>query len=350
MLVLVIGILIIGTVNTIVSKLQDKVCIDNCESTSPVYFEQPLIQTLNMFIGESLCLIVWYFGKSRVIDQEEQEPFNGIILKKPRYWMLLFPTLCDLISSTCMNFALILVAPSIFQTLRGSLIIFTAIISMIFLRKRYTIYQSISLFIIFAGISVVGISNIINSNGNGNDNDNVKEDNTANLIGICIILLAQIFTATQYVIEEKIMQDKRISPLLAVGLEGLIGTILLLLISPIYFIVRKINVTVLFWQIIHEKQLLVSFLVLTFTIAILNYLGLSLTMNMSSTARTTIDACRILIVWIVSLIIGWEIFNLIQLLGFLIMVSGIYIYFTSPNVQTQLQLQPQPQPDLVNNN
>lgn len=342
MLVLVIGILIIGTVNTIISKLQDKVCIDNCESTSPVHFEQPLVQTLNMFIGESLCLIVWYFGKSRVIDQEEQEPFNGIMLQKPRYWMLLFPTLCDLISSTCMNFALILVVPSIFQTLRGSLIIFTAIISMIFLRKRYTIYQSISLFIIFAGISVVGISNMIKSN------DNLKEDNTANLIGIGMILLAQIFTASQYVIEEKIMQDKRISPLLAVGIEGLIGTSLVLIISPIYFIVRKINVSILFWQIIHEKQLWISFLVLTFTIAILNYLGLSLTKNMSSTARTTVDACRILIVWVVSLIIGWEIFNLIQLLGFSIMVSGIYIYFTSPNIETQPQLQVQP--DLVNNN
>jgi drug/metabolite transporter (DMT)-like permease len=348
MLVLIIGILIIGTVNTIISKLQDKVCIDNCEGAIPVYFEQPLVQTLNMFIGESLCLIVWYFGKSTTSEEQEQEQehFIGVNSNNPRYWMLLFPTLCDMISSTFMNVALILVTPSIFQTLRGSLIIFTAIISMIFLRKRYTTYQLISLFIIFAGISVVGISGInYGNNDSGGDMKVVILDNSDNLlIGICMILLAQIFTATQYVIEEKIMQNKIISPLLAVGIEGLIGTILVLLISPIYFTVRKINVTVLFWQIIHEKQLWISFLVLTFTIAILNYLGLSLTKNMSSTARTTVDACRILIVWIVSLIIGWEIFNLIQLLGFLIMVSGIYIYFTTPTSP------PSSQPNLVNNN
>lgn len=347
LLLLIIGILIIGTVNTIISKLQDKVCIDNCEGASPVYFEQPLVQTLNMFIGESLCLIVWYFGKSTTPEEQAQEqeqvPFIGVNSKNPRYWMLLFPTLCDMISSTFMNVALILVTPSIFQTLRGSLIIFTAIISMIFLRKRYTTYQLISLFIIFAGISVVGISGI-KFGSSSNSGSSVLDNSDNLLIGICMILLAQIFTASQYVIEEKIMQNKMISPLLAVGIEGLIGTILVLLISPIYFTVRKINVTVLFWQIIHEKQLWISFLVLTFTIAILNYLGLSLTKNMSSTARTTVDACRILIVWIVSLIIGWEIFNLVQLLGFLIMVSGIYIYFTTPTIQ------PPSQPDLVNNN
>jgi drug/metabolite transporter (DMT)-like permease len=331
---LIAGILIIGTINTIISKLQDRICIDKCETDNPIYFEQPLIQTLNMFIGESLCLIVYLIYKYKykyqdtfnedVIRQgtpEEQEPlipriqvpinFKNVVFKN---WKLILPALCDVISSTFMNVGLILVSPSIFQTLRGSLIIFTALISMIFLRKKYTIHQMIGLFIIFSGISVVGTST-------GN--------NTSDTIGICMILLAQVFTATQYVLEEKILttENSSVTPLLAVGLEGIFGIILVLVVSPVYFVVMKVDPIKLFYQI--NFMLWISFIVLVFTIAIINYLGLTLTKNMSSVSRTTVDACRILVVWIVSIIIGWEVFSLIQLLGFLIMLSGIYIYFSS---------------------
>lgn len=331
---LIAGILIIGTINTIISKLQDRICIDKCETDNPIYFEQPLIQTLNMFIGESLCLIVYLIYKyqdtfnedvRRQDTLEEQEPLiprlqvpinlNNVVFKN---WKLILPALCDVISSTCMNIGLILVSPSIFQTLRGSLIIFTALISMIFLRKKYTIHQMIGLFIIFSGISVVGTS---------------TGSNTSDTIGICMILLAQVFTATQYVLEEKIMttpqQNSSVTPLLAVGLEGIFGIILVLAVSPVYFVAMKVDPIKLFYQITSNYLIWITFVILVFTIAIINYLGLTLTKNMSSVSRTTVDACRILVVWIVSIVIGWEVFSLIQLLGFLIMLSGIYIYFST---------------------
>lgn len=326
---LIAGILTIGTINTIISKLQDRICIDNCESDNPIYFEQPLIQTLNMFIGESMCLIVYLIYEHQKPTEEENEPLIPIQSRQAeaelqrgrrnivfKNWKLILPTLCDVISSTCMNIGLILVSPSIFQTLRGSLIIFTALISMIFLRKKYTIHQMIALFIIFSGISVVGTSG-------GN--------NSSDTIGICMILLAQVFTATQYVLEEKILttENSSVTPLLAVGLEGIFGIIIVLIVSPIYFVIMKVDPIKLFYQIASNYLIWISFVVLIFTISIINYLGLTLTKNMSSVSRTTVDACRILVVWIVSIIIGWEVFSLFQLLGFLIMLSGIYIYFST---------------------
>jgi drug/metabolite transporter (DMT)-like permease len=342
-LYLIASILTIGTINTIISKLQDKICIDQCKTNNPIYFEQPLFQTLNMFIGESMCLVVYliYEYRKKIENSYEQEEESLIPHQTPngsnivfKNWKLILPTLCDVISSTCMNVGLILVSPSIFQTLRGSLIIFTALISIIFLRKKYTIHQMISLFIIFSGISIVGTTVS-------------KIDNTSNTIGICMILLAQVFTATQYVLEEKILAtpqqsfvvpevgelntqtENSVTPLLAVGLEGIFGIILVLLISPVYFVLMKVDPVKLFYQITSNYLIWISSILLVFTIAIINYLGLTLTKKMSSVSRTTIDACRILVVWIVSIIIGWEVFNLVQLLGFLIMLSGIYIYFTS---------------------
>lgn len=58
--VLVAGMLISGAANSLVTKYQD-----NQEVGIGLKYEQPVLQTLNMFIGETLCLIVFYFLKSR---------------------------------------------------------------------------------------------------------------------------------------------------------------------------------------------------------------------------------------------------------------------------------------------
>ncbi|KAJ2905639.1 hypothetical protein GGI21_004146, partial [Coemansia aciculifera] len=58
-----VGMLATGTLNTLLTKLQDKECIGNCSDPDPSkheHFEQPVWQTLNMFYGEMLCLACFY--------------------------------------------------------------------------------------------------------------------------------------------------------------------------------------------------------------------------------------------------------------------------------------------------
>jgi hypothetical protein len=50
-----------GTINTLLNKLQDLSCVANChDPANSKHYEQPIWQTLNMFIGESMCLVVFY--------------------------------------------------------------------------------------------------------------------------------------------------------------------------------------------------------------------------------------------------------------------------------------------------
>jgi hypothetical protein len=49
-----------------------------------------------------------------------------------------------------------------------------------------------------------------------------------------------------------------------------------------------------------------------------NFFGLSVTRNVSATSRSIIDTLRTLFVWLVSLGLGWERFNCLQVLGMLI--------------------------------
>ena len=53
---------------------------------------------------------------------------------------------------------------------------------------------------------------------------------------------------------------------------------------------------------------------------------MSVTKEMSATTRMVLDSVRTLVIWGVSLAIGWQAFHALQLLGFAVLVSGMCVY------------------------
>lgn len=135
-LLLVTGMLISGVCNTILNKLQDMTCVENCDDPKlSKYFEQPIWQTFNMFIGETFCFVLvnailaWEYhqakryaplatdgtlasdissGELTVIEEEEnnhvtkveEEELTGNLVYL--FWL---PTLCDICGTTvCIEF------------------------------------------------------------------------------------------------------------------------------------------------------------------------------------------------------------------------------------------------------
>ena len=60
--------------------------------------------------------------------------------------------------------------------------------------------------------------------------------------------------------------------------------------------------------------------------AFFNFAGISVTKEMSATTRMVLDSVRTLVIWGVSLGVGWQTFHLLQLAGFVILVMGMCIY------------------------
>lgn len=75
---------------------------------------------------------------------------------------------------------------------------------------------------------------------------------------------------------------------------------------------------------IDTPAVLYSGLAIACSIALFNYFGLSVTRHVSATARSIVDTCRTLVIWIISLGLGWErlLFpvSLLQVLGFSFLV------------------------------
>ncbi|KAI0721584.1 hypothetical protein C8T65DRAFT_630476 [Cerioporus squamosus] len=362
--VLIAGMLITGSSNSLWSKWQDMQCVENCDDPVPanrVLYEQPVWQTLQMFLGEMLCFLPVIYSLVRARRQtqplrlpsdSEEEPAAGAKAEIPqarlRGWKLLllwFPAACDLTGTTLMNVGLLYTPVSIYQMTRGALVLFVGILSVIFLRRRLWLYQWISLITVMAGVSLVGLSGSLVK-------DAVKEspvhsfdeipppepieepEVTKVLVGVFFILFAQVFTATQFVVEEKIMSRYTVAPLVAVGFEGLFGALSIVLAMPL--LARYASISPFFdlprgWhQMIDTPSVLYSGLAIAFSISLFNFFGLSVTRHVSATARSLTDTCRTLSIWIVSLGLGWEVLvwpvSLLQVAGFALLVYGTFLF------------------------
>ncbi|KAI6036541.1 hypothetical protein BKA83DRAFT_4164313 [Pisolithus microcarpus] len=363
--ILLAGMIITGSSNSLWSKWQDMQCVENCSDPNPqnhVLYEQPVWQTLQMFVGEMFCflpvLYTWLrlrYQSSPVFlpsDLDDDEPTSSKStapedeLKGWKLLLLWFPAACDLTGTTLMNVGLLYTPVSIYQMTRGGLVLFVGIFSVFFLRRRLWLYQWISLLTVVAGVSLVGYSGslirdtvkesmTLLATGGMTSEPASQTDLAKVLVGVFLILFAQIFTAAQFVMEEKIMARWSVAPLVAVGYEGLFGAISVLLLMPI-MAQRFASQSPFFdlprgWhQTIDNPSVLWSGLAIACSISLFNYFGLSVTRHVSATARSLTDTCRTLSIWLVSLGLGWEklLFpvSVLQVLGFGLLVYGTFLF------------------------
>lgn len=357
-LILVVGMLVSGVCNTILNKYQDMQCVRNCEDPNPknrVYFEQPIWQTLNMFVGEFAVWSVYLYQRyqqkqssirpappsavsqldaAAIVDDVDQHiaKIEDDLPELKGWKALLFwiPTLCDLLATTVMNVGLILTSASVYQMLRGAVVIFTGVFSYLFLNRRLRAYEWLSLVMVVVGVGIVGLSSVLFPQKKP-CTSMVEEVDYSSLLGVGLVLGAQVFTATQFVVEEKVLSRYKCTPLKAVGLEGSFGLISVLGAMPIlHLALSKKYPTFDFYQGYHDffdnPNVWQSGIAISISIAFFNWFGLSITSAISATARSTIDACRTLFIWMVSLYLGWEHFSWIQVVGFVVMVTGTFYF------------------------
>lgn len=177
------------------------------------------------------------------------------ILNGWRILMLAAPACCDILGTTMMNAGLLFVAASIYQMTRGALVLFVGLFSVLFLRRKLYLYQWLALVIVVLGVAIVGLSGALFGHDQGHDPENgigdamlqfARDVDTAArtpeavrvIIGVLLIAAAQIFTATQFVLEEWILENYAMDPLNVVGWEGFFG----LLVTVIGMIILHLTI------------------------------------------------------------------------------------------------------------
>lgn len=135
--------------------------------------------------------------------------------------LLILPGVFDIIETSFKNITLTLVAASITQMLRSSVVLFTAMLAMIFLKKRLFRHHITSLFLIVGGIVMVGLAA---ESGN----------KSTNIWGFIVLLIGQFSGAVGYVVEEKFLGDfEDLDPIMMAGIEGVWSLAIWLVVLPI---------------------------------------------------------------------------------------------------------------------
>lgn len=323
------GTLVTGAANSLLTKYQDNQCVRNCfDPENQRMFEQPALQSLQMFVGELSVFVVYYFvylNKRReyhpLVDNTHTSTsiFDNLALS--------IPAVCDLLGTTLLNVGLIYTPVSIYQMTRGSIVLFVAILSVIFLKRKITKLEWISLVLVTLGIVLVGLSG-------SQKESTTQESGDLVIFGIALVILAELIQAGQFVVEEHILSKHPIVPLQLVYIEGFYGTTILLTIMVILnyilgailpkheFLDNPFNMAESFAQLFSSKQVLISSVCIMASIATFNFCGISLTHRISATARSTVDTSRTLLVWLCAITMGWESFKLLQFMGFATLVFG----------------------------
>mmetsp|Transcript_24077 Transcript_24077/g.61723 ORF Transcript_24077/g.61723 Transcript_24077/m.61723 type:complete len:585 (-) Transcript_24077:194-1948(-) len=365
-------LLLLGSVNTLISKYQDMTVVGHTEDGQEVYFQHPSVQCGFMFFGEFLCLVPYFAWKwvlkrkrqggdatdrtriSRMVTSpSELDMLAGRVQPHPnaaantrcfpfcpsyktmrKVLAFFIPAVCDAAATIMLYTGLMFTYASTFQMLRATMVLWCGLLTIFCLRRKLHIHHWIGICMIAAGSLLVGASSVLN----GDPTEETSSDGESDaaeypLLGAGLVITGQLLSAIQFVVEERYLAKYHVPALLAVGLEGFWGLILCFVVLPILSVVSATDglplddVPQAFEDIMRIPRLQISFGLNMICIAVFNFLALVVTSDLSSAWRATIDTSRTIIIWSVSVYwFEWEYFHGLQVIGFGVLVAGMSLY------------------------
>lgn len=293
--------------------------------------------------------IDWYRArKTRQPDTESLIPKNiqepSEKPKKTNPIIMMIPCACDLIASTIMTFGLIYISTSIFQMLRGSMVIFSAILSRVFLDRKIRSFHFVGLCLACLALVMVGIAGMM-----------IPQTNTSvtayqTFMGCCLVVFSQLIQAGQMVIEEFLLKNVNLPALKIVGFEGIWGTLLMIIIAcPLAYLVPGKDYSTMphnslenTWDsllcLASSGEVIGVTSVFMFAVLMYNCYGMLITDTFNAVNRTIFEAVRTTCIWVTDLCIHaiwphspygevWDMkWSWLELAGFVVLISSSFTY------------------------
>ncbi|XP_045160755.1 solute carrier family 35 member F6-like [Mercenaria mercenaria] len=347
---LMAGMLITGSIVTLCKKAQND-CVVNGYKSKDHSFNHPWFQTWMMCSAQILCLIGLHIQRRRKLQEYRKEMTQNevqnvtpkIEIGPPVHarmcqWILIVPTCCSLISVSLTGTGLLYVDASIMLMLKGSVIIFAGIFSVLFLKRKLKLTHWLGMVIVILGLVLAGCSSVFKSQGH-------KTIGGKTVTGIILVIGAQVVTGGQIILEEAVLKKRNLQSLHVVGMKGIYGfTLMSFIVLPVLYFLPGDNVHGSYensvdalYQISNSIQLFMLCLLYIVSVAFYNYFAMAVVRSLTAVHSTLIDACRTILVWGVGLTIYYgfdknfgepfdKSYGILQIDGFLCLVIGTAIY------------------------
>ncbi|OHT14390.1 hypothetical protein TRFO_43078 [Tritrichomonas foetus] len=342
------GMLIFGTATVVTQKFLFEHEANGLEQYGYHSFRKPWFQTDTMFMGMTLSLLAYLIlGK-----KDHNEVAVGEPMKTGPKWKLYLssslPAICDLTATSLMNVQLLYINASVWQMLRGSMVIFSSIFCAFILKRPHYPYMWWAIVGVVCALTVVGCAAVCST---GAGKEGVSQGKT--IMAIFLTIAAQLVQATQLVIEDFLLHDLDTHPLQLVGLKGFWGFVFCssICLPAVQFlpgtegngIHEDIRDT---FAMMGDSPVLLAFVILYIFFILCYNIGGMLVINVfSAVHRTILEGLRTLCIWAVQLIIfysirnskygekhganlgeEWNRWSFMQLSGFLLLFTSTLLY------------------------
>jgi len=249
------------------------------------------------------------------------------------FYMASIPSFLEVFGVCVIQTGLSFTAGSVYQMLRASTVLVVALCSIAILRKRYFSHHWLALTLVFIAMIFVGWSGL-----------STTGKNPTKPLGVILVIFGNFLFSLNVIIQELLFRKFKTKAMKFSGLEGFFGTIYLgTVVIILGFIPCEgenakiecfngtfVNTWKSFKVIFHTPIIIWLYLGFMVSASFMKISSVYLVKSTSATARMTIDASWMMLVWIFFL--SWqgekehESFNLLQLIGFLFLTTGTLIF------------------------
>jgi predicted membrane protein len=340
---LVAGFLITGSINTLTKKWQLESCGPTVFPASPdeqqdcpagqKEFRKPWTQNIVMFFGEALVITIFL---ARAPSRARAREQIGQSATRAPFYIFALSACLDILGSGIGGVGMMYISASVWQVMRGSLLIFVSLLTPIFLRnsdgsrRMPKAFNWVAVLVVASGLLLVGMSAIIDDSG---------ETSTNVPLGILLTVVAQLFEATKVVFEELFVNRYNAPPEQVVGSEGLWGILVMCIVLAVMYAApggdagSYENVVDSLHMMAGSGRLLALLVINLFSISFFNFFGVTISGELSAVTRTVNDAMRTMIIWTVEIIVFYGISekygqewqphsSYLELIGFLFLITG----------------------------
>eukprot|EP00978_Attheya_sp_CCMP212_P014528 scaffold37055_cov44-Attheya_sp.AAC.1 len=300
-------------------------------------------------------------GKSRLqsiqsgvsLYEDNENDVDPMKLPTWMYFFLAIPSIFDLGATMLCMMGLRYIDVSIYQMLRGSGIIFVALMKQHVLKDVLYRFQWVGVFGNVTSVFFVGTTAILASKAASQD---VDDDTTGGagsgeaFLGVLLVMAGAFVQSLQFVFEEKVMtMDIPSPPLLLIGMEGLWGTVLcvFVLYPMAYYLPGEDhgsyeNAWNTYEMICNSSTIQSFFIIYFIAIFLYNLFAVLVTFLLNSVWHAILDNFRPITVWSTDLFIyyvisqtgdlgeAWTKWSFVQLAGMFVLFYGTAIY-NAPN-------------------
>ena len=299
-------------------------------------FSKPIMMLLLMFSAMVPAIFMW-MGQQAFLEKKDRDELSWRTMA-----VLMIPSICDLLCTLLLLVAQLYITASMWQMLRGSVIIITAILKRTVLGHRLRAHMWAGIIIIFVAMVLVASTSFFGPGADADADATTKDPR----LGVFLVVLGCLAQGVQYVFEEKVMAVDNAPPLVVIGMEGVWGTVLtLVLVYPASQAIPGSDNGSYesFWDSVRMIQnssqlqaLVVGFLI---TVTVYNCMAVYVTKYLSAIWHAILDNFRPITIWVLDLYIFYVLLpgsgfgeawvypgSWVQLGGLLVLFLGTAVY------------------------